>query len=214
MSIKLEDIRKEYALRELAERGIPKVPTELFTVWLHEAVEAACNEPTAMHLCTADGQARPSGRIVLLKGLMEGGFVFYTNYNSRKGSDIAGNPQVSITFFWPELERQIRIEGKAEKVSRDTSEAYFHSRPIQSQIGAVASPQSQKVGSREELDGRFQAATAQFSNASSIPMPDHWGGYVVQPGSIEFWQGRPSRLHDRILYEKQGGSWVISRLAP
>ncbi len=213
MQVRLEDIRKDYALRELSERGIPSLPTELFAVWMKEVVDAACNEPTAMHLSTVDAQGKPSGRIVLLKGLQENGFVFYTNYDSRKGQSMAASPNVALTFFWPELERQVRIEGRAEKVSREASEAYFHSRPRQSQIGAHASPQSRKLSSREALDLLFQEIEARYSG--EIPLPEQWGGYRVEPASIEFWQGRRSRLHDRILYEIQAdGSWTTSRLAP
>lgn len=215
MTVKLEDIRKDYAQRELSERDIPENPTELFGLWLKEAVDSSCNEPTAMHLATADAQGKPAGRIVLLKGFSGDGFIFYTNYQSRKGQNMAANPNVALTFFWPEVERQIRIEGTVEKVSREQSEAYFHSRPKLSQVGASVSPQSQKIQSREVLDTLFANAAEKFKEMDTLPLPENWGGYLVKPTSIEFWQGRRSRLHDRVLYELQGnGKWEISRLAP
>lgn len=214
MAINFEAIRRDYALRELSQEAIPKNPTDLFALWMKEAVESNCQEATAMHISTVDGQGRPSGRVVLLKGVSEEGFTFYTNYSSRKGKCIQENPYIAATFFWPELERQLRIEGTVRLLSREISEAYFRSRPFLSQISALVSPQSQKISSREVLENRFKEAQDEFRDRP-IPFPENWGGYLIQPNAFEFWQGRPNRLHDRILYERsEMGQWDIARLAP
>jgi pyridoxamine 5'-phosphate oxidase len=166
-----------------------------------------------MTFATADSDGKPSARIVLLKGFDENGFVFYTNYESRKANDLVENPQAAAVFFWAELERQVRIEGIVSKIDTETSEEYFHSRPIGSQIGAIASPQSSVITDRSILEEKVSMLTAQYEG-KVIPKPDNWGGYLIEPKRIEFWQGRSSRLHDRIIYDFIEGSWKISRLAP
>ncbi|MBD0255824.1 MAG: pyridoxamine 5'-phosphate oxidase, partial [Cytophagales bacterium] len=172
-------------------------------------------EPTAMHLCTVSADGRPSGRSVLLKGLDADGFTFFTNYDSRKGRELAGSPYASLTFFWPELERQVRVEGVVRKASAAASDEYFRSRPRASRIGALASPQSQVIPDRQVLENKVAALNAQYGEAADIQRPAHWGGYVVTPDAVEFWQGRPSRLHDRILYTRTAaGEWQKNRLAP
>jgi pyridoxamine 5'-phosphate oxidase len=172
-------------------------------------------EPTAVHLCTVSADGRPSGRIVLLKGFGEAGFTFFTNYESRKGQELAGNPQVCLTFFWPEIERQVRIEGIAAKVAQEVSEEYFESRPRGSQIGALASPQSRVIPDRQVLEEKMEQLSEHYRGGKSIARPAHWGGYCVIPSAVEFWQGRPSRLHDRILYTPDPkGGWLKQRLAP
>jgi pyridoxamine 5'-phosphate oxidase len=181
---------------------------------MQEAIQAKVHEANAMHLSTVDGSGRPSGRIVLLRGLDAGGFVFFTNYESKKGKQLLENPFVALTFFWPELERQVRIEGKIEKISANESDEYFFSRPRGNRLGAWASPQSQVIGSREELDRLTALLEAQYPGDTPIPRPAHWGGYRVVPELIEFWQGRASRLHDRIQYKQLPSGWMIERLAP
>jgi pyridoxamine 5'-phosphate oxidase len=192
---------------------VAKDPFTQFGTWMAEALNSEVLDATAMLLATADAGGRPSSRVVLLKSFDERGFVFYTNYESKKGQDIAGNPQVSIHFFWPDLERQLIITGTAEKVSREESEAYFDSRPEDSKLGAWASHQSSVVANRQELEARFAEAEVRF-RGRPIPCPPFWGGYRVAPRSFEFWQGRASRLHDRICYELSGGDWTITRLSP
>lgn len=209
----IADIRKDYQLKSLAESEVAKNPFDQFSIWWEEAVQSAIVEVNAMALSTVSPEGRPSSRIVLLKGYNEEGFVFFTNYTSDKGKQIAHNVHVSLLFFWKELERQVRIEGVASKVSAEESDAYFDSRPVGSRLGAWASPQSQKIADREILDKELEKVTAQFSE-QLIPRPPHWGGYRVRPTRIEFWQGRSSRLHDRILYEQVHENWQISRLAP
>lgn len=206
-------IRKDYQLKSLAEAEVAKSPFDQFGVWWEEAVQSAIEEVNAMALSTVSHEGRPSSRIVLLKGYNEEGFVFFTNYNSDKGKQIEQNQHVSLLFFWKELERQVRIEGLAAKVSGEESDAYFHSRPLGSRLGAWASPQSQKIEDRTVLNQELEKYTGQFKD-QNVPRPPHWGGYRVKPVSIEFWQGRSSRLHDRILYELENGEWRISRLAP
>jgi len=211
----LADLRKNYAQRTLNETDVLPDALQQFQRWLDEALAARLDEPTAMVLATADASGQPSARVVLLKGLLDQqGFVFYTNYESRKGQELAQSPLAALTFFWPGLERQVRVEGRVEKAPEELSTAYFQSRPVGSQVGAWASPQSQVVSSRAELEQREKDVTARFSGEQPLPRPPHWGGYVLRPQRIEFWQGRPSRLHDRILYEKAGAAWKISRLAP
>ena len=207
-------IRKNYALQSLSEESVAGEPTHQFKVWMEAAIAAEVNEPTAMVLSTVNGTGRPSARVVLLKDVTPDGFVFFTNYQSRKGHDLEENPLAALTFFWPELERQVRIEGSIEKVEAAVSDAYFHSRPTGSQIGAWASPQSKRIGSREELEQADANYAAKFANESVIPRPEHWGGYILKPELVEFWQGRPNRLHDRIVYEKQDSGWQLNRLAP
>ena len=211
----LAGLRKEYTLQALDPEGTAPDPVTQFGKWMEEALQAAVPEPTAMHLCTVSADGRPSGRIVLLKGLDAEGFVFFTNYDSRKGQAMAHSPYVSLTFFWPELERQVRVEGTVRKASAAASDEYFRSRPRASRIGALASPQSQVIPDRRVLEEKVAALNAQYGEAADIERPAHWGGYVVTPDAVEFWQGRPSRLHDRILYTRTAaGEWQKSRLAP
>jgi len=209
----IQNLRQEYRAAELAEGDVDKNPFIQFGKWFKEALDALLYEPNVMTLATADLTGKPSARILLLKGFDENGFVFFTNYASRKGKEMAENPQASMVFFWPELERQVRIDGLITKVTEEASTAYFHSRPKGSQIGATASPQSSVIPNRELLENRVQELTAVYAN-QEIPKPGHWGGYLLEPTQIEFWQGRPSRLHDRITYTNINGSWAITRLAP
>ncbi|TEA77487.1 pyridoxamine 5'-phosphate oxidase [Allopusillimonas ginsengisoli] len=206
------DIRQKYEKFELLESAIAKNPLDQFSLWLDQALQAGVPEPTAMTLATASPDGRPAARIVLLKGFDARGFVFFTNYLSRKGHELTDNPLASLLFFWPALERQVRIEGKVAKVAEAESDEYFHSRPLGSRIGAWASPQSQPI-TRDELEARNQALSASLGNEPS--RPEHWGGYRLEPDYIEFWQGRPSRLHDRLAFQrKDGGAWTLQRLAP
>ena len=209
----IADIRKDYQLKSLTEAEVAKDPFAQFSVWWDEAVGSAIDEVNAMALSTVSAEGRPSSRIVLLKGFDEQGFVFFTNYNSDKGKQIEQQQFVSLLFFWKELERQVRIEGIATKVDPDESDAYFNSRPVGSRLGAWASPQSQKITDRSILEQALESVKAEYGELT-IPRPPHWGGYRVTPSRIEFWQGRSSRLHDRILYEQVDGNWQISRLAP
>lgn len=209
----IADIRKEYKQRSLDESDVVKDPVQQFSKWWEEAINSRIDEVNAMTLATADATGKPSARIVLLKGVDENGFVFFTNYNSHKGEDIAANPFASLVFFWKELERQVRIEGTISKVSAEESDAYFNSRPAGSRIGAWASPQSKVIASRQVIEKKVQELEKDF-DGKTIERPQHWGGYVVIPQVIEFWQGRPSRLHDRIQYTKVGNAWKIERLAP
>ncbi|GAB3758688.1 pyridoxamine 5'-phosphate oxidase [Spirosoma pomorum] len=213
MSSTISDLRKEYTLRGLDAVDVAENPIVQFRRWFDAALAAGIPEPNAMHVSTVTSEGRPDGRIVLLKGVTDAGFVFYTNYESRKGQELAAHPFAALTFFYQPLEQQIRIEGRVEKVSPDESTTYFHSRPRGSQIGAWVSNQSQPISSREVLETRQQDLETQFAD-QEIPRPAHWGGYRVVPDTIEFWQGRPSRLHDRIRYRKANDSWTIERLAP
>ncbi len=208
-------MRKEYSLHELTEEQAAADPFRQFRQWLDEALRSGLPEPAAMHLCTVSADGRPSGRIVLLKGFDEAGFTFFTNYDSRKGQELAGNPLVCLTFFWPEIERQVRIEGIAAKVAPEVSEEYFGSRPRGSQTGAIASPQSRIIPDRQVLQQKVEQLSRQYGDGQPIARPAHWGGYCVVPSAVEFWQGRPSRLHDRILYTPgPKGGWQKNRLAP
>jgi pyridoxamine 5'-phosphate oxidase len=208
----LAHLRKEYTRETLDEGGVDRDPFVQFGKWMEEAIRAQALEPTATTLSTVDARGRPSGRIVLLKGADTRGFVFFTNYESRKGRDLAANPAAALTFLWKELERQVRIEGTVEKVSAEESRAYYDTRPLGSRIGAWASPQSETIASRAWLEQRWDAFTREHGDKP--PLPPHWGGYRVIPDHFEFWQGRSSRLHDRIAYDRAGDTWKIARLAP
>jgi pyridoxamine 5'-phosphate oxidase len=209
----IADIRKDYKLQSLSENDTAENPFAQFEKWWADAVASNIDEVNAMTLATVNAEGKPSARIVLLKGLKPNGFEFYSNYNSNKAQQIAVNRHVALVFFWKELERQIRIEGTIEKISEEESATYFLSRPIASQIGAWASPQSSVIANRDILEQNVEKFQKQFSE-TPMQRPPHWGGYIVHPTSIEFWQGRRSRLHDRILYTLQGESWIKSRLAP
>ncbi len=210
----LENLRKDYRAEKLSETDVKSNPIEQFDHWFDEALKSGIYEPNAMTLATASTDGKPAARIVLLKGFNQDGFVFYTNYLSRKGKELAKNPVVALVFFWPELERQVRIEGTIEKVSKETSEKYFQSRPKESQIGALASPQSQVIEDRSLLEKNWKELEKKYAD-QEIPKPSFWGGYLVKPQVIEFWQGRSSRLHDRIVYRKADkNNWKIVRLAP
>jgi pyridoxamine 5'-phosphate oxidase len=209
----LAELRKNYSLGSLDEADLDRDPIRQFDTWFAQAIEAQLPEPNAMTLATVDSRGYPSARIVLIKGADARGFVFFTNYESRKGREIADNPRASLLFHWIELERQVRIEGSVEQTSAAESDAYYASRPLASRIGAWASEQSQVIESRAALEAREQAVRAQYGDHP--PRPPHWGGYRVVPDTIEFWQGRPSRLHDRMRYTRDGrGAWQIARLSP
>lgn len=209
----LTGFRKEYAMASLDLAKVPADPILLFNRWLDEAIRQALPEPNAMTLATITPGGRPAARVVLLKEVDNGSFVFYTNYNSQKGLDLKDNPQAALVFLWLELQRQVRVSGRVDKVDSATSDAYFASRPRQSQIGAVVSPQSQPIKSRKALEQEFEALQSR-TKEQVIQRPAHWGGYRLMPDSIEFWQGRESRLHDRILYTMKNASWEIRCLAP
>ncbi|MCA6438878.1 MAG: pyridoxamine 5'-phosphate oxidase [Sediminibacterium sp.] len=209
----IADIRRDYKLRSFDEKDAAANPFDQFDSWWQEAITSDIDEVNAMTLGTVNAAGNVSTRIVLLKGYTREGFVFFTNYHSSKGNAIAAHPQVSLLFFWKELERQVRIEGITEKISSEESDTYFKSRPEGSKIGAWASPQSSIIESRAILEKNVVKYTAAFEGAD-IPRPDHWGGYIVKPNTIEFWQGRSSRLHDRIRYQKENSDWIRERLAP
>jgi pyridoxamine 5'-phosphate oxidase len=210
----IASIRKNYSRQALTEESVSNDPLDQFKIWLNEAILSEVLEPTALVLSTVSADCRPSARVVLLKEVSSDGFVFFTNYDSRKGQDLAKRPFGSITFFWAELERQVRIEGTIQKVAADVSDMYFHTRPRGSQIGAWASPQSHEINSREELEQAELKYEKDFANLDIVPRPQHWGGYVLKPERIEFWQGRPNRLHDRIVFELADSQWTRKRLAP
>ncbi len=216
--MKIADLRTDYMRETLDERDVAPDPFRQFEHWFDEAVKAQVPEPNAMTLATAGADGRPSARIVLLKGFDERGFVFFTNYTSRKGRDLAARPHAALLFFWPELERQVRIEGPVDRIDGAESTTYFASRPRPARLGAWASPQSEPIAGRAVLETRFAAIEAQYQrDGDDIPRPPHWGGYRLAPDELEFWQGRPSRLHDRIRYRHSGthpGLWAIDRLAP
>lgn len=204
----------QYNADSIDEKTVDPDPLKLFQRWLDEAKGAGIHFAEAMTLATSTTEGQPSARLVLLKQADETGFVFYTNYNSPKARELDANPQAALVFYWPQLERQVRVEGKVERTSADESDAYFKTRPRESQIGALASPQSEVIASREALQQRADELEKLYEGRE-VDRPAHWGGYRLHPNRIEFWKGRPSRLHDRILYERQSdGSWAISRLAP
>jgi len=210
----LSDIRTDYKRHSLDEKDLDRDPIRQFEAWFAEALAADVPEVNAATLATATPDGRPSARIVLLKGCDPRGFTFFTNYDSRKGRQLAANPRAALLFFWKELERQVAIEGAVEKVSAEESEGYFHSRPIASQVGAWASRQSQVIAGREPLEARFREFEQKFAGGE-VPRPEFWGGFRILPESLEFWQGRPSRLHDRLRYRKDAaGVWTIERLSP
>lgn len=210
----LSDLRREYASRALSEHDAHADPMQQFTAWFDEALASQLIDVNAMTLATASRQGEPAARIVLLKGADENGFVFYTNYESNKGRDLAENPRACLLFFWAELERQVRITGSVTRTSIEESDEYFHLRPLESQISASASPQSRPVRDRSELEQRYAEFAAKYRD-QLVPLPSHWGGYRVRPDRMEFWQGRKSRLHDRLLYTRAvDGTWSRSRLAP
>ena len=209
----LRDIRTNYGKFELSEEGINKNPFKQLQSWLDEAISGEEIEPTAMVLSTIDGNGIPDSRVVLLKELNTNGLVFFTNYNSKKGRQISDNPHVAVNIFWPELERQVRIKGKVETISEKESETYYKSRPIDSQLGAWASPQSQVIESREVLDQNYRLYQEYFKDRE-IEKPPHWGGFLIRPQYFEFWQGRSNRLHDRFEFSLSDNQWIIHRLAP
>lgn len=215
MTTDIAALRRNYSLQSLDKTDVLPDPVAQFASWFQEAMQSQLIEPNAMTLATADLQGRPSARTVLLKEFDKQGFVFYTNYESRKGNDLSANPQAALLFTWLELERQIRIEGTVEKVSPEESLAYFQSRPLGSQIGAWASPQSRAITDRSVLETRAAQLHAEHAGAEALPLPPFWGGYRLRPNWFEFWQGRESRLHDRICYRLESGEqWSIQRLAP
>lgn len=211
---KLEDLRKEYSKADLDVKDVMKDPIEQFEKWFLEAVESKVPEANAMNLATINSKGKPSSRIVLLKGIEDRKFIFYTNYQSQKGRELEENAACALTFFWPELERQVRIEGNALRVDEKKSVSYFQSRPRGSQVGAWSSPQSTVIESREILEERRKKIEEKFEGLSVLPKPNQWGGFEIDPTMIEFWQGRPSRLHDRIQFVKIDATWKIQRLAP
>ena len=208
----IAQLRKNYTFGQLSEAELAPNPLPLFQIWFDQAVKAECPEPNSMTLATADASGNPSARIVLLKGADEAGFTFFTNYESQKGKELATRPHAALLFHWHELERQVRIKGTVDRVSTDESDAYFNSRPAASRIGAWASPQSAEIPNREFLEEAEKRFSAEFGDKP--PRPAHWGGYRLHPTEIEFWQGRPSRLHDRSHSQLVGDQWRITRLAP
>ena len=209
----LNSIRRDFADKALTEEAVNKNPFNQFETWFEEAVSSKILDPYAMSVSTVSAEGQPSTRIVYLRFISEDGLVFYTNYKSDKGNNITINNKVGINFFWGELDRQIRVEGEVVKASEEMSDLYFSKRPRESQVGAWASEQSSVIENREELENRVEHFTEKYKD-QEIPRPPHWGGYIVKPKTFEFWQGRPNRLHDRLIYSKSNGSWVISRVAP
>jgi pyridoxamine 5'-phosphate oxidase len=210
----MDELRKDYSKASLDISDVDKDPIGQFDKWFKEALAAGVPEPNAFTLSTISEGGRPSARIVLLKGLEQRQFVFYTNYQSQKGKELESNPACALTFFWPELERQVRIEGIATRVQESTSEQYFQSRPRASQVGAWASPQSSIIASRDILEAREREIEKKFEGLNLLPKPKQWGGFAITPIEIEFWQGRASRLHDRVVYYLTDEKWIIHRLAP
>ena len=210
----LASLRREYCRAGLTRKEMAADPITQCTLWLNEAIQSGCEEPTAMALATVSREGQPSCRIVLLKNISPSGFSFYTNFESQKGRELAANPKAAATLFWAALERQVRICGECQQLPREQAVSYFHSRPVGSQLSAWVSQQSQPVPSRGFLEERLAEVTAKFKGAE-IPLPPYWGGYLLVPSSVEFWQGRTNRLHDRLRYRRDAsGSWVLERLAP
>ena len=210
----LDQERREYQRGTLEEESLPDHPMELFELWMEEARSTTNPDPTAMTLSTVNSEGNPSSRMVLLKAVREGKLIFFTNYMSRKGKELAACPQVALQFYWPELERQVRIEGMAAPLTDFDSTQYFRSRPYESQIGAWASPQSEVIPNRQSLETEFEKYHRKFKTASEVPRPAQWGGYAITPSRMEFWQGGVHRLHDRIEYKREKDSWDRARLAP
>ena len=214
MDSSIADQRQNYTRAGLSEADVTSNPIAQFKIWFQQALDADLVEPNAMTIATATPEGKPTARIVLLKGVSDRGFVFYTNYKSQKGQQLIANPHAALVFLWDKLERQVRIEGKVEKLSAEESAEYFHSRPKASQLGAWASNQSQVIPNREVLEQRLDQLQTKYSS-DTVPLPEHWGGFRVVPNRIEFWQGRPSRLHDRLVYDLlANGDWQINRLSP
>lgn len=215
MAEDLANFRRDYNAGTLSKKDLEgKNPLDVFNIWLKLAIESEIKDPTAMHLATADAAGKPSARIVLLKKVSKQGFIFYTNYNSRKGKEIAVNPLVCLTFWWAELQRMVIIEGSASKISETESILYFNSRPEESRIAACASPQSEVIPNKDFLTNKMAALTKEYKDNQSIPKPAHWGGYLVCPEKISFWQGGVSRLHDRFRFTNLNGNWILERIAP
>jgi len=217
MALKQPDIggiRRAYRLGELSESEVDPDAIAQFRTWFAEALEKDVMEPNAMTLATSSTAGRPSARIVLLKDLDDSGFGFFTNYESQKGAELNTNPVAALLFFWPELQRQVRVVGTVVRMPAAQSDAYFNSRPTGSRLGAIASPQSQRIADRTELDARLAELEQRYADGADIPRPAHWGGYRLQPDTIEFWQGRDNRLHDRLVYFREGAGWKLVRLAP
>lgn len=206
-------LRREYAQGGLSEEEMAPEPLDMFALWLDQAMDAGLTEPNAMVLASTSAIGAPSSRTVLLKQLTSKGFVFFTNYSSSKGVELAADPRCALLFCWFDLERQVRVEGTARRLAGSDNDAYFALRPRPAQVGAWASPQSQVVGGRTDLEQRYDEQLARFGSGP-VPRPEHWGGYVVEPQTVEFWQGRPGRMHDRLRYRAADGAWVVERLAP
>ena len=209
----LKSLRRDYAGKELDVNSVDENPFHQLNLWLEEAVNAKILDPNAMVVSSVGSDGMPSSRVVLMRGQTKSGIVFYTNYSSQKSKEIQSNPNVAVNFFWVELDRQIRIIGEVKKVSRKQSQEYFSSRPKDSQLAAIASSQSEVIGSRKELEHQFELLKEKYKN-SSPQCPEDWGGFEVMVNKFEFWQGRPNRMHDRIIYTKKGDNWQIQRLAP
>lgn len=210
----ISDIRRDYMLKSFDESHAATDPFDQFKEWWDEATSADIDEVNAMTLATVDANGKPAARIVLLKGYTHEGFIFFTNYESAKGQDLSINPNAALLFFWKELERQIRIEGTVQKIDPADSDAYFHSRPAGSRIGAWVSPQSKTIPDRAFLENNYKQLIEKYPDENKVPRPPHWGGFIVKPESFEFWQGRSSRLHDRLKYTKTSEAWIRERLAP